>query len=94
MGHVMSAVNIERRLDDCADDWRNKMSAEVFLMHEASKEITRLKKDLAECRRVLQFARDKAHRQAGTDQNPFTYLWQKNWDKFEIDAQRAMIDTD
>ena len=52
-------------------------------------EIERLRDDLTECKRLLRFVCDNAHRNAGTDINPFTYLWQKQWDEFELATKKA-----
>ena len=45
--------------------------------------------ELAECRRLLQFVRDSAVRDAGNPDAPYTYIWQKQWDEFEKECGRG-----
>ena len=45
--------------------------------------------ELAECRRLLQFVRDSAVRDAGNPDAPYTYIWQRQWDEFEKECGRG-----
>jgi len=51
--------------------------------------VERLARDYMECRKLLRFALEHAHRNAGNADNPFTYLWQMQWDEFEEAAKKA-----
>ena len=59
------------------------------LGHHNGCSISQLEADLAECRRLLRYVLDRAHRNAGNDDNPFTYIWKRDWDEFEQAARAA-----
>jgi hypothetical protein len=52
-------------------------------------EIERLRAERDECRRLLRFVIDHATRNAGSVDNPYTYIWQRDWDEFEAEAATA-----
>ena len=77
---------IERLRKDC--EYYEVLNAR-FLRRLADMECER-----DECRRLLRYVLDRAHRNAGNDDNPFTYLWQRDWDEFEQAAKAAGGDRD